>query len=550
LAVSLAAFQDHQHGVAGLGTVKFTNSCAPDVQPEFARGIALLHSFEFGQARDALKAVIARDPTCAMALWATGVSYWGNPFAAQLKPAAQMQAGRAALERAAAAGARTERERDYIAAAALLFERYDTVDQRSRARAYRDAMERLAAKYADDTEAATFYALAIAGAADPADKSYVDLRKAGGILEPLWKTQPDHPGLAHYIIHSYDVPALASLAVTAARRYAKIAPAATHALHMPSHTFTRLGYWQESIDTNILSAEAARKAGSIYEELHALDYQAYAYLQSGQDAAAGKLVRTAAEIGTRRNANAVAGAAPSSAGMYALAAIPARYALERGDWAAAARLEAHASEVAYADALTWFARAIGVARLRSDSAQATSGSQGDVRQAQADLATARTAVDELQKAIDRLTRDKELYWAEQVTIQKLAATAWIALAEGRQADALAAMREAADREDKTEKAAVTPGPLAPARELLGEMLLELKRPKEALAEFQKTIVKEPNRFRALAGAASAAMLAGDPGGARKHYEQLLAVAPRADTPGRPELKAARDATRRGSIQIK
>jgi tetratricopeptide (TPR) repeat protein len=517
LAASLAAFQDHQHGAAGLGTVKFANSCAPDVQPEFARGMALVHSFEFGQARDAFKTVLSKDPTCAMALWATGVSHWGNPLAA--------------LERASAAGARTERERDYIAAATRLFDRYDTIDQRTRARAYRDAMERLAAKYPDDTEAATFYALAIAGAADLADKSYGDLRKAGGILEPLWKTHPDHPGLAHYIIHSYDVPALAPLAVTAARRYAKIAPAATHALHMPSHTFTRLGYWQESIDTNILSAEAARKAGSIYEELHALDYQAYAYLQSGQDAAAGKLVQTAAEIGSRRNTNAVAGAAPPTAGMYALAAIPARYALERGDWAAASRLESQATQVAYADAMTWFARAIGAARLK-------------------DVATAKGAVEELQKAIDRLTKDNEAYWVEQVTIQKLAGSAWVALAEGRQADALAAMREAADREDKTEKAAITPGPLAPARELLGEMLLGLKRPKEALAEFQKTMEKEPNRFRALAGAAAAAMQAGDAAAARQYYERLLAVAERADAPGRPELKAARDAARRGSIQIK
>ena len=545
-AMTLAAFQDHQHGVAGLGTVKFANSCTPDVQPDFARGIALMHSFEFGQARDAFKAVLAKDPTCAMALWATGVSHWGNPFAAQIKPAAQMQAGRASLERAAAAGARTERERDYIAAATLLFDRHDTVDQRTRARAYRDAMERVAAKYPDDPEAATFYALAIAGATDPADKSYADLKKAGGILEPLWKVHPDHPGLAHYIIHSYDVPSLAPLAVTAARRYAKIAPAAPHALHMPSHTFTRLGYWQDSIDTNILSAEAARKAGSTYEELHALDYQAYAYLQTGQDAAAAKLVQAAAEIATRSTANVVAGAAPPAAGMYAFAAIPARYALERGDWAAAARLEVRPSQVPYADAMTWFAKALGAARLRPGAAGAASGGQRPG--SQADLATARTAVDALQQAIDRLTQDKELYWAEQVTIQKLAGSAWIALAEGRTDDALAAMREAADREDRTEKAAVTPGPLAPARELLGEMLFELKRPKEALAEFQKTIVKEPNRFRALAGAAAAATLAGDRAGARKHYEQLLAVAARADAPGRPELKTARDATRRGSIR--
>src|SRR5450759_1484147 len=245
-----------------------------------------------------------------------------------------------------------------------MYDRFETVDQRTRVGAYLDAMGRLAAKYPDDPEASTFYALALAAAADPADKTYVDQLKAGAMLETLWQAQPDHPGIPHYIIHSYDVPALASRAVVAARRYAKVAPDAPHALHMPSHTFTRLGYWQDSIDTNILSAAAARKAGSVYEELHATDYQVYAYLQTGQDAAARRLVDGLADQMRRVNAEAVASAAPPSAGGYAMAAIPARYALERGAWADAARLEAHPGRYAYADAVTWFARALGGARTR------------------------------------------------------------------------------------------------------------------------------------------------------------------------------------------
>jgi len=525
LAPPIAA-QDHQHGDAGkLGTVKFANSCSADAQPAFAHGMALLHSFEFGPAIAAFKSVAGTDPSCAMAYWGMALAQWGNPFAAGTKSAASLLPGREFIDRAKALGAKTDREGGYINAVAALYDRLETVDQRTRMLAYRDAMAAVAATHAADTEASTFYALSLAMCADPADKTYADLLKGGALLEKLWKAQPDHPGIPHYIIHSYDVPALASRAVAAARKYGTIAPAAPHALHMPSHTFTRLGYWQDSIDTNILSAAAARKAGSVYEELHATDYQVYAYLQTGQDAAARRLVESLPDVLSRRNT--VAGAAPPAAGSYALAAIPARYALERGDWALAARVEARPSGVAYADALTWFARAIGAARLR-------------------DVATARTAVDGLQGAIDRLDQGKEAYWVEQVTIQKLASSAWLALAEGKTTEALNGMREAADREDRTEKAAVTPGPLAPARELLGEMLVELQRPKEALAEFQKTMAKEPNRFRALAGAAAAAAQAGDRSGARKYYRQLLTICAKADAPGRPELEAARKATGRGA----
>ena len=520
-----SAQEAHQHAAGALGTVRFANSCAPAVQPDFARGMALLHSFEFGPAIDAFAAVVAADPSCGIAWWGTAIAHWANPFSAVGRPAAQLRAGRTALERAAAAGAKTARERDYVAAAAPLYDRFESVDQATRMRAYRDAMARLAAKYPDDIEAAAFHAVALAAAADPGDKSYADQRKAGGTMERLWRREPDHPGLAHYVIHSYDVPALAPRAIAAARRYAKIAPAAPHALHMPSHTFTRLGYWQDSIDTNILSAAAARKAGSLFEEFHASDYQVYAYLQSGQDAAARQVVDDAAALLARGAGNRTVGAAPPSAGSYAAAAMPARYALERGDWAAAARLQPQASGVPFAEALTWFARALGAARV-------------------GDLATARPAVAELQQAIERLTAAKEAYWVEQVTIQRLGASAWLALAEGKQAEALAAMREAADREDRTEKAAVTPGPLAPARELLGEMLLQVEQPKAALAEFQRVMVKEPNRFRALAGAATAAAAAGNRGLARTLHAQLLAICPRGDAPGRPELEAARRSRQR------
>jgi hypothetical protein len=390
--------------------------------------------------------------------------------------------------------------------------------------AYRNAMERVATKYPDDSEAAAFYALALAAAADPADKTYADQLKAGAILEKLWQAQPDHPGLAHYIIHSYDVPALAPKALEAARRYGMIAPDAPHALHMPSHTFTRLGYWQDSIATNILSAEAAHKSGGTYEELHATDYEVYAYLQTGQDAAAKRLVDAVPVIVASAGRNAAGSAAPPAAGAFAVAAIPARYVLERGAWAEAVRLDVHRGPFAYTEAITWFARALGAAR---------SG----------DIAVAKDAVDELQKNIDRLTTEKESYWVEQVSIQKLGASAWIALAEDDTTAALAAMREAADREDRTEKSAITPGPLAPARELLGEMLLQIKRPKDALVEFKKTMAKEPNRFRSVAGAARAAGESGDRTAARQYYTQLLQICQKADTPGRTELQAAHAALR-------
>jgi tetratricopeptide (TPR) repeat protein len=459
LAAAPAAAQAlHSHD-ASLGSVRFTNSCAAAVQEDLTHAVVLLHSFEFGPSRDAFTKVAGADPSCAIALWGTALTQWGNPFATGIKPAAIVQAGKAAIDRAKSIGAKTDRERAFVEAAGKLFDPVDA-DQRLRIAAYRDAMAAVAAKFPDDPEASTFYALALAFAASPTDKTYADQLKAGAILEKLWTRQPQHPGLPHYIIHAYDVPALASRAVDAARRYGKIAPDAPHALHMPSHTFTRLGYWKESIDTNVLSAAAARRTNTIGEELHASDYLEYAYLQLGQYDEAKRVVDSLAEIISRIQPGATAGAAPPAAGAFARAAIPARYALERGAW---------------------------TARAKDPSL----------------VATAEKALDELQSLADRLSAANEPYWTEQVAIQRLGASAWLALAKGQPDRAVTLMREAADREDRTEKSAVTPGPLAPAHEMLGEMLLELNRAKDALSEFDKTIAKEPNRLRARQGADAA-----------------------------------------------
>jgi len=335
VAVSgLARGQEHQHGDGEkLGTVHFATSCNETAQKEFNRAIALLHSFQFSRAIEGFNAVLGEDATCGIAYWGIALSDWSNPFAAGMKDKSQMQAGLESVERGKTVGAKTERERAYIAAVGKLYSDFGNTPQLTRLIAYRDAMREVAAKYPEDHEAQIFYALAIAASEDPADKTYAGRLKAGAILEKLFEEEPTHPGLAHYIIHTYDVPELAERALVAARRYSEIAPDAPHALHMPSHTFTRTGYWQESIDSNIAAAAAARREGQTAEELHASDYEIYAYLQTGQDEAARRLVNSLPEIAARFNSTAVIGGAGGpSAGYFALAAIPARYALERQDW--------------------------------------------------------------------------------------------------------------------------------------------------------------------------------------------------------------------------
>jgi hypothetical protein len=527
LSVAITVAQEHEHGSPPgekLGTVQFATSCTSAAQPHFDRAVALLHSFEFGPAVDAFNTTLKADSSCAISEWGIALSRWGNPFAVGARSAAQLQAGAEAIDRARALGPKTDRERAFVAAAARLYTDVARVPQQTRVIAYRDAMAALATTY-DDTEASIFYALSLTASEDLNDKTYASRLKAGAILEALYAKYPDHPGLAHYIIHSYDVPALAPKALDAARRYAHIAPSAPHALHMPSHTFTRVGSWQESIETNIASAAAARLEHAVTEELHATDYQMYAYLQTAQDVAAKRLLDTLPEITARLlDVHATESAAPVSAAVFAVAAIPARWALERGAWAEAAGLGAHPSEVPYADALTYFAQALGAAR----SGRAT---------------LARTAIDQLRQLRDREDRLNEAYWTGQIEIQRRAASAWLAFAEGRRTDAVAEMRAAADAEDRTEKAAVTPGPIAPARELLGEMLLEMAQPARALKEFEATLVKEPNRFRSVYGAARAARLSGNNTAAGTYFTQLLHICERADKPGRPELQEARSVVR-------
>ena len=519
--------EQHQHPPGGkLGTVHFQTSCNAAAQTEFDRAMAYMHSFEFGPAIAGFSATLKADASCAIATWGLAMARWTNPFVATIRPPAQVQQGLDAIRQGEQIGAKSERERAYLAAAAKLYIDGATVDQRTRLLAYEKAMSELAAKYPDDREATIFWALSLAASALPTDKTYTNQLKAGAILEKLYPEQPNHPGITHYIIHSYDVPALAAKAIDAAHRYAGIAPDAPHALHMPAHTFTRVGAWQESIDSNRASAEAARKINSRAEQLHAMDYMTYAYLQTGQDRAVQALIKTLPEIVANFDPKAVIGAAPGSAGIFALATIPARWALERRDWAGAAALTVPApSSVPYADAVTHFARALGGARTGK-------------------LEIARESIAVLQQLSDQLIKAKEAYWGEQVAIQHDGAAAFLLLAEGKHAEAVTAMRAAAAREDATDKNAVTPGPIAPARELLGEMLLELKQPAAALAEFQTTLKKEPNRFRAVYGAGRAAELSGDAATARSYYAQLVKISARADQPGRPELAAAKKAASR------
>jgi hypothetical protein len=516
--------QEHQHGDdEKLGKVDFATSCNEPAQSDFNRAVTLLHSFQFSRAIEGFNAVLREDPTCAIAYWGIALSDWSNPFAPGQKDKGQLELGLQSAERGSELGAKTDRERAYLAAVGKLYSDFESTPQQVRLLAYRDAMGNVAAKYPEDHEAQIFYALALAVAEDPGDKTYADRLKAGAILEKLFTEEPTHPGLAHYIIHTYDVPGLAARALVAAQRYAEIAPDAPHALHMPSHTFTRLGYWQESIDSNVAAAAAARRQGQTAEELHASDYETYAYLQTGQDEAAARIVIALPEIASRFDPKALLiGAGSPSAGYFALAAIPARYALERQDWHQAESLALSETPFPYTDAMTWFARGLGAARLGH-------------------AAGANEAATALRQIQERLSRANERYWAQQVEIQTTAVSAWAALAAAKNEEALQQMELAANMEDGTEKSAVTPGPLFPARELLGEMLLEMNKPAKALVQFEATLKKEPRRFRSLYGAAHAAQLSGHGDLSQKFFDELLTVCAHSDTPGRPEIKEAREA---------
>lgn len=485
---SLAASQQTSPHPHTQGTVRFSTSCRPAVQPQFNQAIALLHSFAFGQAESRFRAILTTDPNCAMAYWAIGLGAWGNPFAPGVRSNAQIDRGLKAIQQARQAGSPTAREQGYIDAAARLYLNASGRSQPERLADYRDAMQQLSQREPADTEARIFYALALDISADPTDKTYRNQLQAAGILEPLFRALPDHPGLAHYLIHTYDVPRLAGKGVSAAEQYSRIAPDVSHALHMPSHVYTRVGMWDQSISANTAAAARAHQEGSIAEELHAMDYQLYAMLQLGNDSGAARLLGALPDLAKALHPDMQTTGAPPSAGYFALAAMPARYALERGQWAEAARLSAGPNPIPWAAAQTAFAKAIGAARA-GDSGGATSG------------------LAELTRLQQLLESRQEKYWANQVSIQRSCAQAWFELATGEKDQALATMGSAADREDATEKSVVTPGPLAPAREQLGEMLLQTGNPAEALKAFQQSLTQDPGRRRSIRGAADAAGLA-------------------------------------------
>jgi len=503
-----ASAADEHAGHPVLGTVHFPVTCTPEAQQAFDEAMKLQHSFWYQAAHDAFSEVLQRDPECAMAHWGIAMTLLNNPFSPP--PAQNLADGWAALEQARQLGAKSEREAGYIAALSEFYRDADTKDHRARVLAYEQAMAQLHARYPDDPEAAIYYALALNVAALPTDKTYAKQLAAAEILEAEVARQPDHPGVVHYLIHTYDYPPLAEHGLEAAERYAELAASAPHALHMPSHIFTRLGLWDRSIETNRRSAEVARAGKEMNGELHARDYMVYAYLQTGRDEAARQAIAEAQQF--------VGAESASPAGPFALAAMPARFALERSAWAEAASLAPQSTKFAFADAMTHFARAVGLARSGKPEAAAAD-------------------VEALQSLADAL-RASNAYWAEQVDIQHMAATAWVAYAEGRRDEGLAMMSRAAEIEAGTEKHALTPGPLAPAREQLAEMLLAADRPAEALKEFEAVQQVEPNRLRALAGAGRAAELAGDLAAAKRYYGQAVEVAAAADT-ARPEIETAR-----------
>lgn len=496
-----------------LGEVDFTVTCNAAAQQEFNRAMALFHSFWFEPAKNSFAKVLERDPQCGMAHWGIAMMSLGNPFAWPPNPNA-LKAGAAAMSAAQRVGAKSERERDYIAAYTAYFNDWETTEHRARAVALEKSMERLAAKYPTDHEAQILYALVLNVTALPTDKTFANQRKAAAILEPLFKKHPQHPGIAHYLIHTHDYADLAGQGISAARAYAKIAPSVPHALHMPSHIFSRVGLWAEMVESNrasYLAAKSELKEATLgigtYDALHAVDYMVYAHLQQAEDQAAQALVN---EIATIRKVNV-----ENFVAAYAFAAVPARHALERGDWKQAATLKLSPPDLAWdkfpqAEAILVFARGLGAAR------------SGDV-------AAARKDVDRLGVLKEAMITTKLDYWAGQTDFQIKTVSAWIALAEKHRDAALQLMRAATAAEDASDKHPVTPGNVAPSRELLGEMLMALDAPAQAFAEFERSLQRDPNRLRGVYGAARAAEISGNRPAARDYYTKLQTLTANRDT---------------------
>ncbi len=459
-----------------LGAVRFETSCAPEVAAGFNRAVALLHSFAYEDADKGFADVAARDPGCAMAHWGRAMAHyhqlWDAPAGAALA------AGAAEIRQAQASPRTTPRERALIAALGAYYADADRVAPAARAARYSDAMAEVARTYPSDDEIAAFYALSLVATAPASDRTHARQKQAADILEPLWKRQPQHPGAPHYLIHAYDSAELAARGLPAARAYAKIAPSAPHALHMPSHIFTRLGLWDDSIASNLAARDAARAQGDVAEALHAMDYLTYAYLQRGRVAEAEAQVAELARITDLSGEAFKIG--------YAGNAMPVRLAVETRDWAKASGLTPLSGSTPQVAALAWWARALG--KLR--------GPAGGAADADADIA-------QLQMCRDSLRSQHDAYWAAQVDALLKSAQAWRFMAAGDRPAALAAMTAAADEEDALEKLPLTPGPVVPAREQLGELLLALDQPKAALSAFDAVLASAPGRRGALQGRAEA-----------------------------------------------
>jgi tetratricopeptide (TPR) repeat protein len=519
------------------GKVEFPISCVPSVQSEFSRGVALLHSFFYEEARRVFASVAERDPKCAMAQWGIAMTWW-HPIWTPPTPD-EMSAGKAAIEKAVAMDPGTDRERGFITALNVYYNTPDSssagavgqschgpVGPRDRVIAYEKAMHQLRDKYPDDFEVQAFYAFAVLGVgyATPGDTSLSKQLEAAAIFEKLWKQNANHPGVVHYLIHCYDYPTLAQRGLIAAQSYTSIAPWVPHALHMPSHIFTRLGMWDESITANGASAEASRAYAAMRhrnateaEELHALDYMAYSYLQEARDAEAKKIVDLTAQV-RKTNPELEFSAA------YALAAIPTRYAFERNDWASAATLTVpnipHWSSFPFMEALIEYGHALGRAHT-------------------GDLDGARKAIARMQQLRDATKEPRFDYFKNHLDLQMQAASAWVAASEGKKSEAIEMLRRAADAEDILGKHPVSPGAFVPIREQLGSLLLEAGQSKQAQKEFESALKIYPGRFRGLYGAAQAAEKNGDKENASRYYAKLAAQTTNA-TGARDELNHVRE----------
>jgi hypothetical protein len=487
LPASSAAQDAHNHAAPEkLGVVSFPISCQPEVQQQFDRGVALLHSFAYADARSAFQAVAAQDERCAIAHWGIAMTYfrqlWDPPILPETVSAAQKD-----IERAQQLGTNSERERSFIKALATLYQNADSVPYSTRALNYERAMSALVSQNGADVEAKVFYALALLANSSPTDKTHSKQKQAASLLEPLYRSYPQHPGIPHYLIHAYDNAELAPQGLQAAKAYAQIAPSAPHALHMPSHIFTRLGLWDDSIASNLAAMKAARQQGDTGEELHAMDYLVYANLQCGRDSEANQVVQQLQGVSGPDAADFKIG--------YAYTVMPIRLAVERGEWTGAAKIVSPPGVPPHVAAIAIWARGMGLSRT------------GRVAEAQ-------TEADRLQQIEAQLrgsshqsnNQSTSDYWAAQVHILLREVMAWSAEASGKHQEAVNLLREAADQEDGIEKLPVTPGPILPAREQLGYLLLEQNHPELAAAEFQTALANAPGRRGALQGAARAAEL--------------------------------------------